>query len=165
MLFSAFASPQATAQQVIEKLTINGSITVPRMKRPPTLEEFVEMKPPAEFAQGGMVKVRSASPTQSATTSARLAATEIYLGYDQKNLYAVFLCFDREPNRVRGHMAKREDAQGDENAEIMLDTFSDRRRAYGFMSNPLGVQTDGVWTEGQGWDMSWDTIWSLQGQD
>ena len=61
-------------------------------------------------------------------------------------------------------MAKREDANGDENAEIMLDTFSDRRRAYGFMSNPLGVQADGIWTEENGWDMSFDTIWSSKGK-
>jgi hypothetical protein len=25
--------------------------------------------------------------------------------------------------------------------------------------NPYGVQTDGIYTEGQGWDLSWDTVW------
>ena len=163
-LFAAFVSPAVSAQQVIEKLTINGSITVPRVQRPPTMEDFAGMKPSTEFADGRMAmvdKLTQRNPHDGAPVS---QPTEVYLGYDQKHLYIVFVCFDIEPHKVRGHMARREDADGDENAEIMLDTFSDRRRAYGFMSNPLGVQMDGVWTEGQGWDMSWDTIWSSKGK-
>src|SRR5439155_7698913 len=31
--------------------------------------------------------------------------------------------------------------------------------AYGFQVNAFGVQTDGTYTEGQGWDLSWDTVW------
>jgi len=43
----------------------------------------------------------------------------------------------------------------------MLDTFHDHRRAYSFLSNPLGVQADALWTEGQdnGFDFSFDTVW------
>jgi hypothetical protein len=29
-----------------------------------------------------------------------------------------------------------------------LDTFDDRRRAYVFWFNPLGIQADGLYTEG-----------------
>ena len=32
--------------------------------------------------------------------------TEAYLGYDEKNLYAVFVCFD-EPGKVRARMSRR----------------------------------------------------------
>ena len=163
-LFAIVAVPPSQAQQVIEKLVINGSVTIPRVSRPPTLEDFLSMKPPAEFADGRMAKVDKLyqrNPHDMAPVSQK---TEIYLGYDQKNLYAVFVCFDSEPRKIRAHMAKREDGFGDENAEIMLDTFTDQRRAYGFMSNPLGVQSDGIWTEGQGWDMSFDTIWNSRGK-
>jgi hypothetical protein len=34
--------------------------------------------------------------------------TEAYLGYDQKNLYLVFVCFD-DPKKVRARMSIRED--------------------------------------------------------
>ncbi len=160
----ASSAPIARAQALIEKLTVNGSVTIPRVSRPPTLEDFLSMKPHPDFADGRMAmvdKFRQHNPHDGEPSSQK---TEVYLGYDQKNFYAVFVCFDTEPSKIRGHMAKREDAFGDENAEIMLDTFADQRRSYGFMSNPLGVQADGIWTEGQNWDMSWDAVWSSRGK-
>ena len=35
----------------------------------------------------------------------------------------------------------------DDTVEVMLDTFHDRRRAYAFQINPLGVQWDAIWSE------------------
>ena len=42
---------------------------------------------------------------------------------------------------------------------MYLDTFRDRRRAYVFAVNPLGVQLDGILTEGQGTDYTYDMVW------
>jgi len=47
---------------------------------------------------------------------------------------------------------------------ILLDTFRDFHRAYFFYSNPLGVQTDAIYTEGQGYDFSFDTLWDNAGR-
>jgi len=95
--------------------------------------------------------------------------TEAYLGYDEKHLYVVFVCFD-EPGKVRAHQARRKDVLDDDTVEVMLDTFHDRRRAYAFQVNPLGVQWDAIWTEaphedvGGNFDTSWDTLWYSRGQ-
>ncbi len=95
--------------------------------------------------------------------------TWAYLGYDQKNLYVVFVCFD-DPKKVRARMSRREDIYDDDQVEIMLDTFHDRRRAYAFQTTPLGVQWDAIWTEasraevGGNFDTSFDTVWSTRGK-
>jgi len=47
--------------------------------------------------------------------------TEAYLGYDDKNLYVVFVCFD-DPKKVRARMSRREDIYDDDEVEVMLDT-------------------------------------------
>ena len=39
--------------------------------------------------------------------------TEAYLGYDEKNLYVVFVCHD-DPAKVRAHETRREDFDGDD---------------------------------------------------
>ncbi|HWR34923.1 MAG TPA: DUF5916 domain-containing protein [Clostridia bacterium] len=159
-IFSAFAG----AQQAIESITLNGAVRVPRLSKPPAIEDFVSMHPSRDFADGKMAKVTGflqRNPTDGAPGTQN---TEVYLGYDAQNLYAVFVCFDSEPKKIRARLSKREDAGGDENAEIMLDTFSDQRRAYGFMSNPLGVQSDAMWSESQGWDFSFDTVWYSKGK-
>jgi hypothetical protein len=96
-------------------------------------------------------------------------ATEAYLGYDNKNLYVVFVCFD-DPSKVRARRARREDILSDDNVEIMLDTFHDQRRAYMFQANPLGVQWDAIWTEtsqsdsSSHFDTTFDTLWYSEGK-
>lgn len=95
--------------------------------------------------------------------------TEAYLGYDQKNFYVVFVCFD-DPKKVRARMSRREDIFDDDEVELILDTFHDRRRAYAFQTTPLGVQWDAIWTEASrdevngNWDTSFDTVWDSRGK-
>ncbi len=95
--------------------------------------------------------------------------TNAYLGYDQKNLYIVFVCFD-DPGKIRARMSAREDVYDDDEVEVMLDTFHDRRRAYAFQTTPLGVQWDAIWTEATrdeingNWDTSFDTVWDSRGK-
>ena len=47
---------------------------------------------------------------------------------------------------------------------VFLDTFRDRHRSYYFGANPLGIQTDAIYTEGQGYDYSFDTVWRTEGR-
>lgn len=165
VLSGALAVPSyGTDQELISSITANKTIHIPRVSRPPTIEDFISMKPAPEFADGKMVKVDKLvqrNPSDGQPVSQR---TEVYLGYDAKHLYVVFVCFDTDTKGIRAHLGKREEGWGDENAEIMLDTFNDKRRAYGFMSNPLGIQSDGIWTEGRRWDMSFDALWYSKGK-
>jgi hypothetical protein len=91
-------------------------------------------------------------------------ATHVYLGYDDKHFYVVFVCFDSDPSKIRARLGRRDQITDDDYVEIDLDTFHDHRRAYQFWSNPLGIQLDNIWTEGQGPDMSFDTVWQSRGQ-
>ena len=145
------AAPQAAFAQ----------ITIPRVSSPPRLEDFLQMKPDPAW-EGKLVKVDrfvQRVPSDGEPASQR---TEAYLGYDDKNLYAIFICFDNEPQKIRARLSRREDVFDDDAVELMLDTFHDHRRAYAFFSNPLAVQADGLWTEGQEWDFSFDTVFSTE---
>ena len=73
--------------------------------------------------------------------------TVAYMGYDAENLYVAFYCYD-EPDKIRATVAKRDEVFGEDNVRIHLDTYDDGRRAYVLGFNPLGIQQDGVYTEG-----------------
>src|SRR5213594_467968 len=90
------------------------------------------------------------------------APTTAYLSYDDDNLYVLFVCKD-DPAKVRAKLANREDVGNDDGVAVYLDTFHDRKRAYVFWANPLGVQLDGIVTEGQDDDYSFDTVWESDG--
>jgi hypothetical protein len=144
------------------------ALTIPRLNRAPALEDFLGMEPAGEIALQ-MAKVTGfvqRNPHDGEKVSEETAA---YLGYDQKNLYIVFVCFD-DAKKVRARMSRREDIFDDDQVEIMLDTFHDRRRAYAFQTTPLGVQWDAIWTEASrdevngNFDTSFDTVWDSRGR-
>jgi hypothetical protein len=131
---------------------------IPRVSRPPSIEDFLQGR--AREAEAELTGFRQYEPGDGTPVS---RATTAYLSYDDKNLYVVFVCKD-EPGKVRAHLAKREDIGNDEKVGILLDTFQDRHRAYVFAANPLGIQLDGIFTEGQGYDFSFDTLWYSEGR-
>jgi hypothetical protein len=49
---------------------------------------------------------------------------------------------------VRATLADRDNIDADDRIQILLDTYDDHRRALLFSVNPLGVQEDGVWSDG-----------------
>ncbi len=138
-------------------------LVIPRVDRPPTLEDFLEMRPNREV-DGRLAKVTNFIQRKPSDGEPATQRTEVYLGYDDKNLYVIFLAFDSEPGKVRARMARRENVFSDDIVEVMLDTFADRRRAFAFVANPLGVQWDALWAEGQGFDDSFDTLWHSRGR-
>jgi len=139
------------------------SVSIPRLSHKPTLADFAGMKPSPEVA--AMMRIANFTQNFPKDGEAPTERTEVYLGYDDQNLYAVWLCFDRDPKAVRAHMSRRENIYDDDFVSITLDTFHDQRHGLDFATNPLGVQAEGLWTEGgNNPDDSWDTVWNTAGQ-
>lgn len=88
--------------------------------------------------------------------------TEVLVMYDDKNLYVAFRCWD-EKDKIRATVAKRDDVLNEDNVRLWLDTYNDQRRAYVLAFNPLGIQQDGIFTEGQGSDFSVDIVMESKG--
>ncbi len=137
-------------------------IAVPALSGEPKLERFLTMKAEGKVEEE-MARVSDFIQRTPKDGEPSTQRTDVYLGHDDKNLYAVFVAFDSDPDKVRAHMSRRETAVNDDQVEIMLDTFHDQRRAYAFVTNPLGVQWDALWTEGDGFDQSFDTVWHSRG--
>jgi hypothetical protein len=134
------------------------TLQIQRVSQPPRLAEFVKGKRPE--AEARITDFRQREPSDGARASKETSA---YLSYDHKNLYVVVVCRE-EPEKVRARMAKREDIGSDDQVAVYLDTFHDRRRAYVFAANPLGIQSDLILTEGQSPDFSFDTLWHSKGR-
>jgi hypothetical protein len=75
-------------------------------------------------------------------------ATEVLVFYTPSALCFGIVAHTRVPGSVRATVADRDKIDQDDNVTLFLDTFLDRRRAFFFAVNPLGVQQDGVRTEG-----------------
>ncbi len=151
---SQTASPAQPAASDQQRLVLR----IPRVSIPPKIEDYIDGRSRSEDLK--VTGFRQREPQDGVPITQETTA---YLSYDDKHLYVIFVCKD-EPGKVRAHMSKRENTGNDDAVAITIDTFHDRRRAYLFATNPLGVQLDGIITEGQNDDMSFDTLWHSDGK-
>ena len=118
---------------------------------------------PSPALAGKMLKVdgfQQRDPKDGAPISQK---TEVYLGYTDKNLYVVCICFDSEPGKIRARLVRRELINDDDQFGFVLDTFHDHYHGLFFYVNPLGVQQDGIWVDnGQEPDLSYDMVWNSE---
>ncbi len=76
--------------------------------------------------------------------------TEVLVWYSPTAIHFGIVAHDRQPGSIHASVSDRDNIANDDNVTIYLDTFNDRRRAFFFGVNPLGVQDDGVRSEGAG---------------
>jgi hypothetical protein len=140
-------------------------MTIPVVAGAPMLADFVSMNPSDDVRSryASITGFTQRTPQDGAPSAQR---TDVYLGYDSRNLYAVFVAFDDDPASVRANLAPRENIDNDDNLGLLIDTFDDQRTGYGFYSSPLGVQWDGRWSDVTrgGWDTSYEAVWYTDAQ-
>lgn len=135
------------------------TVAIHRVSAPPRLVDFVD---PDASTPDGMPQIDTLiqrRPVDGAPISER---TAVYLAYDAKHLYAIFVCW-YQAGALRSHLVNRDRLPDDDDSVAFhINTFHNQRHLYGFQVNPAGVQLDGVYTEGQGWDVSFDTVWEAE---
>jgi len=158
MLLSTFlAATLAVSSQQPPPIT-RPSVTITKVATPPRLEDFLTGE-----RRDGLVAdaFLQREPGDLVPSTER---TEAYISYDATNLYVVLVCHAKDPSKIRARMNRREQIFNDDYVGVFLDTFDDHQRAYMFAVSPLGVQLDGIITEGQNDDFSFDTIWQSRGE-
>ncbi len=130
------------------------AIWIPRVTHAPSIDN-VDMT-----ASGGTVVAAFFQNQPGDGTPASLP-TAASISYDANNLYVLFDCSAARAE-LRRSIARRDNIEDDDQVIVYLDTFHDRRRAYVFAANSFGVQRDGILTEGQNTDYSFDTTWRAQ---
>lgn len=117
---------------------------------------------PDEESWSGATLFKDFIQTFPGDNTAASRPTEVRMMYDEKHLYLSFKCWD-EKDKIRATVARRDGVFGEDNVRVWLDTYNDQRRAYVLGFNPLGIQQDGIYTEGQGSDFSVDIVMESKG--
>ncbi len=133
-------------------------LNIPRLQAAPKLADFEGMEPASALARK-MLKVGQFTQKEPHDGAPVSQPTEAYLGYTDKNFYAVFLAFDKEPKKLRARMLRRELIDDDDQVGLWLDTFHDHRHAYMFYSQPLRHSAGRAVRGKPGPDNTFDTVW------
>lgn len=90
-------------------------------------------------------------------------STEVRVLYDNTNLYIGVRAFDNHPDSIAAQLARR-DASGiySDWVNVVIGSYHDRRTAFRFSVNPLGVQQDALeYDDGSNEDVNWDAVWEV----
>ena len=101
-----------------------------------------------------------AEPHEGAPATER---TEVRVAYDGDNIYIAAYLHDRDPSGVIVNDIRKDfDETAQDDFEVLLDTFDDRRNGYIFITNAEGAKADRqVANEGREVNTSWDAVWRV----
>ena len=117
---SAQETPDAIVRELSEDIKVDGILDESSWKEVPSIGNLTQVEPhPFE------------SPTEQ---------TKVWLAYNKDALYIAVLCEDRNPDKIVATEMRR-DARlsNNDNIDIILDTYHDRRNAYNFSTNAVGA--------------------------
>jgi hypothetical protein len=151
-VLSVAASAQAPATVQIK------DIQIPKVASRPQLEEFLNGQGPSD-----MKRIEGFLQRQPGDGVPVSRKTTAWIGYDETNLYTVFVC-ESPQGQTRARIARREDIFSDDVVGVIVDTYHDHQRGYEFFVNPYGIQADATESESTNDDFSFDTLWYSEGR-
>jgi len=116
------------APRIDTTVTIDGRLDEPVWQRAAVLTGFSEYRP--------------------ADSRPAADSTQVLVWYAPDAIYFGVRAYEAHGEVVRATLADRDNIDRDDRIHILLDTFHDHRRALLFAVNPLGVQQDGVLSDG-----------------
>ena len=90
--------------------------------------------------------------------------TKVAILYDQQNLYIGVWCYDKKPDQIIARKMQRDFRwSGDDNFEIIIDTYHNHRDGYLLVTNPNGARSDAlIQDNGKYMNKSWDGVWDVR---
>jgi len=142
LLFSQTSEPHIlTALKINKKIKLDGHLDEPCWAKARHISNFTQR----ELDEG-----------KPATEKTEVAAV-----YTDKALYLGIWCHDSQPENIISHKLERDfSSWGEDNFEIVIDTYHDMRNCYHFIINPNGARYDELITdEGRGRNRDWNGVW------
>ena len=137
--------PQTVAVRISPDVAprIDGDLSDPAWQQAQTFDNFYEIAPD----EGGPPQER----------------TQVYILYDENNLYIGIHAFDSSPEDIKASiMVRDQNLRPDDSIFIILDPSNTHRDGYFFSVNPNGVRQEGLIENNSRLRGEWDTIWSAK---
>jgi hypothetical protein len=131
------------AVRLTEPLRVDGRLDEEIYANVPPMSDFVQMEPHA----GSLATER----------------TEVWIFFDQDNVYVTFRCWESHPERMVVNEMRRDNYHLwlGENVAFLLDTFHDRRNGVEFGVSPSGGRYDGQVTNERSYNGDWNPVWEV----
>jgi hypothetical protein len=132
------------AVRLTEPLVVDGHLEDPIYSRVPAIGDFVQQEP----HEGEPATER----------------TELWIFFDATNIYFAVRCLDDQPDRIIANEMRRDSNNifQNDNVQIVVDTFYDRRSGVLFQTNALGALSDQEVSDERNFNRDWNTVWDVK---
>ena len=114
---------------------------------------------PAWAQADSITDFRQREPSAAAPASER---TVVKVLRDAEALYIAVRCYDSDARGVRASQLRRDaDLSSDDNVQLLIDSFDDRRSAFVFGTNPNGAMWDAQFSGVDDLNESWNGVWEV----
>ena len=114
---------------------------------------------PAWAHADSITDFRQREPSAGAPASER---TVVKVLRDAEALYIAVRCYDSDARGVRASQLRRDaDLSSDDNVQLLIDSFDDRRSAFLFGTNPNGAMWDAQFSGVDDLNESWNGVWDV----
>jgi uncharacterized protein DUF5916/cellulose/xylan binding protein with CBM9 domain len=90
--------------------------------------------------------------------------TEMWVFFDESNFYVAVHCLDSEPDHIIANEMRRDGNNifQNDNVQLVIDTFYDRRSGFSFQTNALGALRDQEISDERTNNTDWNTVWDVR---
>ena len=146
-VISRDASGRATVRAIrlSEPLRVDGVLDERVYQDVPAASDFIQTEP----VEGALATEKS----------------EVWVLFDDEHVYVTFRCWAGNPEAELVANDMRRDSWGvfsGEVADVVFDTFYDRRNSVNFTVNPIGGRMDGQITDERDYFGDWNPIWDVR---
>ena len=89
--------------------------------------------------------------------------TEVWIAYDDDNLYIAAQMYDAAPDSILQQLSVRDEVENSDEFGIWFSPYNDGINAVGFSTTPRGALNDFI-MNAQGSDDSWNGVWEVRSQ-
>ena len=87
--------------------------------------------------------------------------TEARVLYGDDALYVAIRAYESEPDQIAGQLTRRDQDSYSDQVGVVIDSYFDRRTAFHFSVNPVGVKHDIYRFDDTQEDSGWDAVWDV----
>jgi hypothetical protein len=89
--------------------------------------------------------------------------TEVAILYNKYALHIGVWCYQKHAEKIIAKFMQRDfDYSTDDNFQVIISPFNDRRNGYLFVINPLGARADVLVSGGEEGNMDWNGVWNAK---
>ena len=132
------------AVRLTEPLVLDGLLQDPIYRQVPAIGDFVQQEP----HEGEPATER----------------TDVWIFFDATTVYFAVHCLDDQPERIIANEMRRDSNNifQNDNVQLVIDTFYDRRSGVLFQTNALGALSDQEVSDERNFNRDWNAVWDVK---